>query len=161
MAGIRRRRGLWTYHSRTAQFRSMTIGVLALRRRSSETIEAGCRSTSYLQIQLCRRFRSRFIASSGNRAKAKGRAPFRDLAPAFRFFEDLVRGPDHTDCHSGGCSVLAGLRPPFPYSSVIPSAVRAFSCHPSAFSFLSASVSSIADSLEYRCRFSRVSLSVL
>ena len=59
------------------------------------------------QIQLRRRFRQRFIASSKYRGKAKGRAPFRDLAPAFRFFEDLVRGPDHTDRHVG---VARGIR---------------------------------------------------
>ena len=42
--------------------------------------------------------------------KAKGRFPLRDLAPSVRFFEDLVRLPDHTVCHSGIARGLQTLR---------------------------------------------------
>ena len=78
--------------------------------------------------------------------KAKGRDPFRDLAPYFRFFEDLVRLPDHKLWLLSESSGAYEQSPRFPYHSVSPLAVRAFSRHPLR-RFPECCVSFISDSL--------------
>jgi hypothetical protein len=88
------------------------------------------------------------------RTKAKGRFLFRDFAPAFRFFEDLVRYPDHNYSSLQSCSRPASGARRFPYSSVITFAVRAFSCHPSAAQFPECCASLVRSPCGDRCRLS-------
>ena len=79
--------------------------------------------------------------------KRKGEVPCGSLAPCYPIF----RRPG-----SASRSQLLSLQrsfgtcersPPFPISSVVPFAARAFLCHPSMPSFLNASARFVADSL--------------
>src|ERR1700677_3158347 len=71
--------------------------------------------------------------------KAKGRFLFRDFAPFFPIFRRSVSAPDHNYSSLQNCLGPASGARRFPYTPVIPFAVRAFLFHPVAASFLSAS----------------------
>ena len=76
---------------------------------------------------------ARWVARGGCLTqKRRGDFSFEISPPAFRFFEDLVRCPDHNDCHSGIVrSLRAELALPVPFR-------HSFRCK----SFLGPSISS-------------------
>src|SRR3981081_2813241 len=70
------------------------------------------------------------LHGEGSYIKAKGRFLFRDLAPCFPIFRRSGSAPRSQLLVTSELSGAFERSPRFPYSSVIPFAVRAFLVHP-------------------------------
>ncbi len=84
---------------------------------------------------------------TADRAKAKGRFLFRDIAPSFQFFEDPVRRPDHNYSSIQSSFGTCERSPPFPVLSRHPIRCESFLVSPRCGQSPQRLVSSVAGPL--------------